>query len=103
LVSIVYAATGIAHLFFVKPKIFARVLERESGQPLAHARIKVTEVSTGFVVREMISDMYGRFYCLVSPGRYSVSISRRVGEEYLEIFRKEIKTRKGFIGNVFHV
>lgn len=64
----------------------------DSGEPLAYAAVRVYIANTESQIKQVVTNRFGKFYCLVTPATYYVKVLKRVGEENFE----EIYTSENF-------
>jgi hypothetical protein len=81
------------------------ITDAESGKPLSFAVLRVFSSSVEQEIRHVVADHLGRYYCLVSPGSYYVTIEEKNRDgSYSKVFQsEEIKAEKGIIRRVFKV
>jgi hypothetical protein len=87
----------------VKPKVYGRITFK-SGEPMSFALIKIFSPETNIEITRRVADRYGRYYCLVSPGKYYVKIEKKNEDgSYSGIYTSSIidASKKGIIKNNF--
>lgn len=85
-----YALLLVVRLFAGQPPLYG-TLTTKDGTPLSFAVIRFFN-DAGFEVAAKVTDAYGRYFALVPPGRYRMSVAKRTGEEEL------VKVYEGTVG-----
>ncbi|MDZ7726637.1 MAG: carboxypeptidase-like regulatory domain-containing protein [Candidatus Campbellbacteria bacterium] len=86
--------------FGLKPKHLGSVVDKETGQPLSFAIVRVIIPSSDQEVKRVVCDKFGRFYSLVYPGTYVIAVEKKVGEDsYERVYTSEPKEVKGGVIN----
>ncbi len=104
--TILYLLTGLYTVlllirFFVGKPLLYGTLKR-STVPLAFAIVRVFRGE--MEVTNKVSDMYGRYVALVSPGTYTITIEERVSEnEYRPALTQVVTTKDGVIDANFAI
>jgi hypothetical protein len=100
-----YIIMALLRFFGIKPKYFGWVLDKETGFPLAFALVKIYSVDLERELTKKACDSTGRYYALVPPGNYYVTIDRKIADgTYTSIYQSEVFTaKKGVINSVFNV
>ncbi len=95
-----YSVIFLFRLFGFKPKSVGSITDRRTGEALSFAQVRVMLSGTDTLVTRRVSDSRGRYYCLVPPGQYSLSIDRKDGEEsYTTLYTSPPLSAKGGIIN----
>jgi hypothetical protein len=85
-ILIIYALVTILRGITGSPKRLGRVFDT-NGEPLAYGAVRVYLANTENQVKQVVTNQFGRFYCLVVPATYYVKVFKRVGEEdFQEIY-----------------
>ncbi len=105
IVFALYIIMALLRFFGIKPKYFGWVLDKETGFPLAFALIKVYSVDLERELTKKACDSTGRYYALVPPGNYYVTVDRKNPDgTYTSVYQSEVFfAKKGVINNVFNV
>ena len=94
---VVLAYVGIIGFqFFWKTKHkTTRVLNKTTGRPVPFALIKVWLPGLNVIVRKSVADVSGKFYFLVPPGTYYLTIEEKLPDgTYHEILRTPPRVMK---------
>jgi len=96
---IVYMAITLFQVSWKATHKITRVMSKETGEPLPFALIKVWIPGLNTVIKKSVTDERGRFYFLVSPGSYVVTIEEKLPDgTYREVLRtKEIEFKHGVV------
>jgi hypothetical protein len=107
-VSLVFTPTGInmvivaVYGIILSFQMFWRVTHKitrvmsKSGRPIPFALIKVWYPGINTVVKKVVADEFGRFYFLVPPGTYYITIDEKQGDgSYKEVLKTEPRELKG--------
>ncbi len=87
-VLIVYLAIFAFQIFWKRTHHLTQVLDRVTQKPIAYALVKVWIAGVNTVVRKAVTDEFGRFYMLVPPGKYIVTVERKLADgSYKEVYR----------------
>jgi hypothetical protein len=85
-ILIIYALVTILRGITGSPKRLGRVFDT-NGEPLAYGAVRVYLANTENQVKQVVTNQFGRFYCLVVPATYYVKVFKRVGaEDFQEIY-----------------
>jgi hypothetical protein len=108
IVSLIFTPTGINMVIvavygvILSFQMFWRVTHKitrvmsKSGRPIPFALIKVWYPGINTVVKKVVADEFGRFYFLVPPGTYYITIDEKQGDgSYKEVLRTEPRELKG--------
>jgi len=90
-ILVVYTLITIVRSITGSPRKLGTAYD-EDGKPLAYAAVRVYLANSDNQVRQVVTNEFGRFYCLVVPATYYVKLFKRVGEEDFE----EIYTSQPF-------
>jgi hypothetical protein len=95
----VYAAMLIFQIVWRATHHLTRVLSGRSHAPIPFAIIRVWAPGLDTVVKKVVADEHGRFYLLVSPGNYYVTVEEKLPDgTYHEVLRtKEMHLKKGVL------
>lgn len=98
MVFCLYLALLILRKVGVKPRAFGVIAEEGTKAPLSFAAVSVYSPLLQSEVFKKVADEGGRYYALVPKGNYTVTVSKKVGEDaYERAFKKEIEAKKGVI------
>ena len=97
--TVIVAVYGVIlsfQMFWRVTHKITRVMNKVSGNPLPFALIKVWYPGINTVVKKVVADEFGRFYFLVPPGTYYITVEeKQVNGSYKEVMRTEPKELKG--------
>lgn len=69
-----------------------RITDLTSGDPLAFALIRVYLADVGLLIKNVVADKAGRFYVLVRPGKYYLTVDIKKDDgTYLQVYRSEVQ------------
>jgi hypothetical protein len=110
IVAVLYLFLLLLRVLGLKPKTYGYVSEKTTGIPLSFAIIRVfLPAPDGGLGKEIASkpaDQYGRYYCLVPPGKYYVKIEKKQEDgSYFPVYTSQIidSTRRGIIREKFSI
>ncbi len=87
-----------------KPKALGRIYEKETKTPLSFAILRVYLQDRSKEIFQRVTDKLGRYYCLLPPGQYLLTIERKeLDGSYTEIQEKQVNAKKGIINLDFAV
>ena len=100
-----YVAFLILRLLGLKPKSHGYLSEKETGDPLSFAIIRIISSELHTEIAHKISDRAGRYFCLVPNGKYYIKIEKKNRDEsYQHIYTSEtIRVKKGIINKRFKI
>ncbi|MCX6722486.1 MAG: hypothetical protein NT094_00255, partial [Candidatus Staskawiczbacteria bacterium] len=90
----------------LKPKTYGYITDKTTGNPLSFAIIRVALPDSNVEVASKSADKYGKYYCLVSPGKYYVKIEKKNEDgSYSSVYTSQIidVSKKGIIKEKFKV
>ena len=104
-VVFVYFAIVVFQIFWHVTHKTTRVRSRITGKPIPFALIKAWLPGLDTVVKKTVADAMGKFYFLVPPGTYFITIEEKLPDgTYHEVLRtKDIEMKKGVIKEDFLV
>jgi len=99
-----YVLIFILQLLGLKPRAFGSVRD-EFGTPLSFALVRVFAADLKQEIVKKVTDRIGRYYCLVPPGDYYVTVEiKNYDESYTPIYTSEvIRAKSGIINRKFKV
>ena len=102
---IIYAVLLVLRRFGIKPKDKGSILNKENDSPLSFAVIRIFSKATNTEMAHKVSDKYGRFYCLIPNGEYSLKIDKKLenGEYATVASMGTFSVTKGIINQKFLV
>ena len=106
IIMLLYVFLVILRVFGVKPKSFGSVIEKETGIPLSFAIVRVMTPDSNIEIAAKSADQYGRYYCLVPPGKYYVKIEKKNEDgSYSLVYTSEVINvfKKGIIKERFRI
>ncbi len=100
-----YVLVFFLRMIGFKPRRHGKVIEADSKAPLPFAVVRVFSVRTQKESAKAVCDKHGRYFVLLSDGKYYVRIDRKVGEdEYETAHTSETLTIKnGILKRTFKV
>ncbi len=90
----------------LKPKSYGYITDKVTGTPLSFAIVRIMMPGSNREITARSADKYGKYYCLVPPGKYYVNIEKKNndGSYSLVYTSSDIDvTRKGIINKKFEV
>jgi hypothetical protein len=101
----VYLVLLIFRLTIFNMKIFGDVTSGETRLPLAFAIIRIFQSETNQEIAHKVTDIRGRYYCLVPNGTYYVKIEKKnLDGSYSFIHTSpNIEVKKGYINKKFEI
>ncbi len=100
-----YCVLLVVKMFGVKQKAHGSVVEKSTGLPLAFAIVRVFSIDLNRELFSRVTDKFGRYYCLVPKGKYTISIEKKNADEsYTPVYTSPtIDAEKGVISEVVSV
>lgn len=97
-ISGIYIFLLVLRVLGIKPRTQGVLKNKETGEPLSFAIIRVFSSVIG-QIKQAVADEYGRYYCLVPPGKYSFTIERKNADEsYTKVYESdEFDVKTGII------
>lgn len=77
IIMILYLILLLLRVLGLKPKAYGYIIDKMTSNPLSYAIIRIVMPDTGMEITSKPADQYGRYYCLVPPGRYYVKIEKK--------------------------
>lgn len=101
-IFILYILLVILRRFGLKQKALGSLTE-EGGDPLSFAIIRVFDSELNVEITNKVADKIGRYYCLVSKGKYYVKVEKKNDDEsYSTVHTSEIfEAKDGIINKNF--
>ncbi len=106
IIMVSYLVLSLLRIFGLKPKPYGRITDSATGNPLSFAIVHVVVPDSGVQIASKPADKYGRYYCLVSPGKYYVKIEKKNEDgSYSLAYTSGIVnvSRKGIIKDRFRI
>ena len=103
---LLYVGMLIFRILGLKPRSFGSVIEKSTGNPLSYAIIRVVMPISDVVVSSKSADKYGRYYCLVPPGKYYIKVEKKNDDgSYSLVHTSPVMdtSKKGIIKEVFKI
>ena len=92
----IYLLILVFQIFWRVSHKITRVLDKTTGKPIPFALIKVWLSGLNTVVKKSVADETGRFYFLVPPGKYFLTVeAKQLDGSYKEVLRTEERELKG--------
>jgi len=93
-----YILVGGLRLLGFGPRPYGSLTESRTGNPLSYALVVVRNADIHTEVARIVADRLGRYYALVSDGRYVVDIKKKEPDEsYTFVYTSPVLTVKGGI------
>jgi hypothetical protein len=67
----------LLRIFGLKLKTYGYIADKNTGVPLSFPIIRVVESDSDKEITSKSADRYGKYYCLVPPGKYYVKIEKK--------------------------
>lgn len=102
----IYIMLLVLRLLGLKPKSFGYVVEKATGNPLSFAVLKIIMPSTNTEISRKIADAYGRYYCLVPKGKYSIKVEKKNADaSYSLVYQSDVidASKRGIIKRKFEI
>ena len=101
-----YAFLLLLRILGLKPKTYGHIIDKLTGIPLSFAIIRVMIPGSETVVTSKSADKYGKYYCLVPPGKYCLKVERKKADgSYTLAYTSQIidVSRKGIIKTMIKI
>lgn len=104
--TIIFAFYGLILILRVtglKSKTAGIIKDGKTGVPLSFAIVTVFSEAIDRKIMEKVADKYGKYYCLVPPGDYYITIQKKNDDEsYTQVYKSPVfHSKKGVInGNI---
>ena len=76
-IIILYVLSLLLRIFGLKPRTYGYITDKTTGMPLSFAIVRVMMPGSNIEVSSKSADKYGKYYCLVPPGKYYVTIEKK--------------------------
>ena len=105
LVVFVYLSIIGFQIFWKATHKVTRIISKETGRPIPFALVRVWLSDLNTIVKKTVADEFGRFYFLVSPVTYLITIEEKQTDgSYLEVFRTgDLNLKRGVVKEDFLV
>ncbi len=105
IILIAYILLSLFYVFGSKGRSSGTVRDVRTGQPLSFSLIKVYGSDKSTIIKSVVADAEGRYYCLVPPGDFTVEIEKKnLDESYTKVYSRRVSTnQKGIINEKFEV
>jgi len=77
IIIILYLILTLLIALGVKPKTYGYIIDKETGNPLSFAIIRVMVEGSNREVSSKLTNKYGKYYCLINPGEYFLQIEKK--------------------------
>jgi len=94
----------VLRFYGLQPKTFGHIIEKATGSPLPFAILRVFISGSEIEIASKPADQYGKYYCLVPPGKYYVEIDKKEADgSYKNVLKSGIinASKKGLIKERF--
>jgi hypothetical protein len=105
-IIILYVILLLLRVLGLKPKSYGYIVDKTTGIPLSFAIIRVVMPDSDIVLASKSADKYGKYYCLVPPGKYCVKIEKKNEDgSYSLVYTSPIidVSKKGIINEGFKI
>ena len=105
-IIVLYLFLLLMRVLGLKPKAYGSVIDKATGTPLSFAIIRIIMPVSDKEIASKAVDKYGKYYCLVSPGKYYVKIEKKNNDgSYSLIHTSQLidTSKKGIINEVFEI
>jgi FG-GAP repeat len=75
--TVLYVTIWTAQMLWKREFHLTTVVRRKSGGAVPFALIKVYLQDQSVVIKQVVADMHGKFYFLVAPGKYKVTVEEK--------------------------
>ncbi|MBP6908428.1 MAG: carboxypeptidase regulatory-like domain-containing protein [Candidatus Pacebacteria bacterium] len=101
----VYVLLLILKSTVLKPRPYGRMRHKDTKRPIRFAIVRIFSVGVDREVSHKVTDMYGKYYCLIPNGRYYLKIDKKNTDgTYTPIHTSgEIEVTKGYINKTFDI
>ncbi len=106
IILIIYLLLLFLRVTNLKIKVYGKVTQAATGDPLSFAVLRIMSPANNMEVAHRIADKYGKYYCLVPPGKYYVNIEKKNDDgSYSLIYTSPAinASKKGIIKDHFKV
>jgi hypothetical protein len=76
-IIILYVLFLLFRIFGLKLKTYGYIVDKNTGVPLSFPIIRVVASDSNKEITSKSADRYGKYYCLVPPGKYYVKIEKK--------------------------
>jgi hypothetical protein len=96
-----YGVINIYQTFFIKKRMAVSLKYAGTNEPIPYSIVKLFSAEAGNQVKSVVSDQLGRFYLLVGPGKYYMTVDAKLPDaSYKTIYKSEIMNLKdGIVPN----
>jgi hypothetical protein len=92
----IYVSIILFQIFWRATHKITRVIDKKTGKPIAYALVKVWLAGVNTIVKKSVSDETGRFYFLVPPGKYYITVEQKMPDgNYQKVLETEEQQLKG--------
>jgi hypothetical protein len=102
---VLYSIVGVLRLSGFGPRPFGFLTDSHTGNPLAYAIVTIREATMPQDTVRTVADRLGRYYALVTNGRYVVDIAKKQeNESYVEVYTSPVlQVKRGVVAQDFRV
>ena len=100
-----YVALLILRIVGLKPKTHGYITDAITGNPLPFAIVRVVSAELNTEIAHKVSDVGGRYFCLVPNGKYYLKIEKKISEtEYEHVYTTKVfDVKKGIINSKIEI
>jgi len=106
IIMLLYLVLLLFRAFGLKPKAYGYIIDKTTGAPLSFAIIRILVPDLGVEIASKSADRYGKYYCLVPPGKYIVKIEKKNDDGSYSLFYTSgimDTSKKGIINKIFKI
>ncbi len=93
-----YLLISIYQIFFISKRMAVTLKYGSNDEPIPYSIIRLFSAEAGNEVKSVVSDHLGRFYMLVGPGKYYLTVdAKQPDASYKRIYKSEIMDLKNGI------
>ena len=98
IIFILYVLLFILRETSFKKKARGKLIEKNTGRPLAFAFIRVFSLATNVEISHKVTDKMGHYFCIVPNGKYYIQVENKNSDEsYSVVYKSEpIEIKMGF-------
>ncbi len=95
----IYGAIIVFQAIWKRKHKVTNLIDKVSGQPIPFAIVSVTVPGVGVLSKRVVTDEFGRFYLLVSPGNYDIFVhEKQMDGSYALVYQKpDVFLKKGVL------
>ena len=106
IIIVLYLLTLLLRVIGPKPRTYGYISDKATGVPLSFPLIHVIDAESNREIASKSADRYGKYYCLIPPGKYYVKIDKKNDDaSYSLVYTSPVidVSKKGIIKEKFKV